>query len=96
MPTYPSGSERELCARFLRVIPDQVNSNAHLVWRGRTLTAACLIQIGSAPFLLRFDAGSIRECQTQLPPLCPWDVGSAWIRSGLGGAVAGSAAAGLA
>ena len=40
MPTHPSGSERDLCARFLRVIPDQVNSNAHLVWRGRTLTAS--------------------------------------------------------
>ncbi len=74
MQQHPSGSERELCARFARLIPDQVNADRHLVWRGRTLTADCLIQIGSAALLLRVDAGSIRECRTELPPLCPWDL----------------------
>jgi hypothetical protein len=74
MPAHPTGSERELCARFERVIPDQVNADRDLVWRGRTLTADCLVQIGSTPFLLRFDAGSIRERRTPLPPLCSWDV----------------------
>jgi len=74
LPTHPSGSERELCARFLQVIPEQVNADAHLVWRGRTLAVDCLIQIGSSPVLLRIDAGTVRECRTQLPPLCPWDV----------------------
>jgi hypothetical protein len=70
----PPSSERELCARFLRVIPAKVNSDPHLVWRGRTLTADCLVQIGSTSCLLRFAAGSIRECRTELLPLCPWDV----------------------
>ena len=69
----PSDSEPELCARFLRFIPDRVNADRHLVWRGRTLTAECLIQIGSTAFLLRIDAGSIRECRTELPVLCSWD-----------------------
>jgi hypothetical protein len=69
----PEEAERTLCARFQAVVPDRVNADAHLVWRGRTLTADCLVQIGSAPFLLRFDAGRIRTCLTQLPLLCPWD-----------------------
>jgi hypothetical protein len=65
--------ERALCARFEQSIPDRVNADAHLVWRGRTLTADCLVQIGTRAFLLRIDAGRIRECLTRLPLLCPWD-----------------------
>ena len=68
-----SEAERALCTRFQEAIPDRVNVDAHLVWRGRTLTAECLVQIGSTQFLLRIDAGNIRECQTQLPLLRPWD-----------------------
>jgi hypothetical protein len=74
MPDHPTGAERALCARFLRLIPDRVNTDPHLVWRGRTLTADCLIQIGATPLLLRFDAGSIREYRTELALLCPWDL----------------------
>ena len=66
-------AEQALCARFQKSIPDHVNADAHLVWRGRTLTADCLVGIGSASFLLRIDAGRIRECLTRLPLLCPWD-----------------------
>lgn len=69
-----SRAEQELCARLQRCVPDQVNANRHLVWRGRTLTADCLLQIGSTAFLLRIEAGSIRECRTELPLLCPWDL----------------------
>ena len=65
-------AERDLCARFQAVVPERVNADAHLMWRGRTLTADCLVQIGASPFLLRFDAGRIRECLTRLPLLCPW------------------------
>lgn len=68
----PSDAERALCARFRHAVPDRVNADAHLVWRGRTLTADCLVQIGSTPFLLRIDAGRVRECLTPLPLLCPW------------------------
>jgi hypothetical protein len=78
MPTRtsapPGQSEGELSDRFQRFIPHRVNADRHLVWRGRTLTADCLIQIGSTAFLLRIDAGSIRECRTDLPLLCPWDL----------------------
>ena len=69
-----SEAERELCDRFQRCIPHRVNADRHLVWRGRTLDADCLIQIGSTAFLLRVDAGSIRECRTELPLLCSWDL----------------------
>ena len=65
-------AERDLCARFRAVVPEHVNDDAHLVWRGRTLSADCLMQIGTSPLLLRIDAGRIRECLTQLPLLCPW------------------------
>jgi hypothetical protein len=69
----PSEAEQALCARLRRVIPERANADPHLVWRGRTLRADCLVQIGSTDFLLRIDAGSIRECLTRLPLLCPWD-----------------------
>lgn len=68
-----SDAEDALCARFKRAIPARANADSHLVWRGRTLRADCLVQIAATPFLLRIDAGSIRECRTGLPLLCPWD-----------------------
>jgi hypothetical protein len=78
MPTHTSvpssESERELSERFQRLVPHSVNADRHLVWRGRTLNADCLIQIGSTGFLLRIDAGRIRKCRTELPLLCSWDL----------------------
>ncbi len=68
-----STQERELCARFLAVVPSRVNADAHLIWRGRSLTSDCLVQIGGSAILLRIHAGSIRQCLTQLPLLCPWE-----------------------
>lgn len=68
-----SEAEQALCARFQRAIPARANADSHLVWRGRSLRADCLVQIGSTGFLLRIDAGCIRECLTPLPLLCPWD-----------------------
>jgi len=67
-----SAQEQELCARFLEAIPGRVNADAHLVWRGRTLSGDCLVAIGSTSFLLRIESGSIRECRSHLPLLCPW------------------------
>ena len=76
MPTQPadppSPEEHELSARFLAAIPLRANADPHLVWRGRTLSADCLVQIGSRSFLLRIDSGSVRECRTELPLLCSW------------------------
>jgi hypothetical protein len=65
--------EQELCTRFERVIPGHVNEDLHLVWRGRNLSADCLVQIGSESFLLRFQQGSIKECQKGLRLMCSWD-----------------------
>lgn len=75
MSTQDDRAEQEqaLCARFLACIPDRANADSHLVWRGRTLRADCLIQIGARALLLRIDDGTIRECRTVLPPLSPWD-----------------------
>jgi hypothetical protein len=67
-------TERELVARLRSCIPDRVNDDRHLVWRGRTLSTDCLVEIGSLPLLLRIDAGSIRECRSELPLLCSWDL----------------------
>ena len=76
MPEYPKDSpsalEQELCDRFERAIPGGVNSTPHLVWRGRNLSADCLVQIGTVPFLLRIEQGSIRECRKGLPLLYSW------------------------
>ena len=67
-----SREEQELAARFLDAMHTCVNSDPHLVWRGRTLTTDCMVQIGSTAFLLRIDSGHVRECLTQFPLLCPW------------------------
>jgi hypothetical protein len=68
-----SEAELALCTRFQRAIPARANADSHLVWRGRSLRTDCLVQIGATGFLLRIDAGTIRECLTRLPLLCPWD-----------------------
>jgi hypothetical protein len=68
----PETIEEELCARFERTVPDRVNSDRHLVWRGRNLTADCLVQIGSVRFLLRIEEGTIRECRRGFVPLSSW------------------------
>jgi hypothetical protein len=65
--------ESDLAARLLDAIPRRVNADAHLVWRGRTLKARCLVQIGATQFLLDIDGGRIRECRAGLPLLCSWD-----------------------
>jgi hypothetical protein len=64
--------EEELCARFERSVLAGVNSDRHLVWRGRNLSVDCLVQIGTVPFLLRIEEGGIRECRKGLPLLCSW------------------------
>lgn len=68
----PSAQEQSLCARFLAAIPARVEADSHLVWRGRTLTADCLVDIGSRSFLLRFERGHIAQCRSDMPLLCPW------------------------
>jgi hypothetical protein len=73
-PAPSPESEQALCARFRRSIPGRVNADPHLLWRGRTLSVDCLVQIGSTAFLLRIDRGSIRECRTELPLPCSWDL----------------------
>jgi hypothetical protein len=62
--------ERELCERFERSMSGGVNSDEHLVWRGRYLTADIIVQIGSVPFLVRIESGRIKECRRGLPLLC--------------------------
>jgi hypothetical protein len=65
-----SSLERQLCERFEKSLSTTVNSNEHLVWRGRWLTADMVVQIGSTPFLVRIQEGKIRECRKGLPLLC--------------------------
>ncbi len=68
----PEDLEEELCARFEEAIPGRVNSDQHLVWRGRTLSADCVVQIGSVPFLLQIERGTVRECRRGVPLMHPW------------------------
>jgi hypothetical protein len=65
--------EESLAARFVQYIPDRANANQHWVWRGRSLTARCLVQIGATNFLLRIDSGFVAECKKGVPPLTAWD-----------------------
>jgi len=66
-------TEDDLCARFQRSIPGRVNADPHLVWRGRTLRADCVVEIGATAFWLRIDGGTIHKCERGLPLLCAWD-----------------------
>ncbi len=84
MPNNPPSSERELCADSCASSPARSIRDDHLVWRGRTLTADCLVQIGSTSFLLRFDAGNIRECRTAASPVVSLGRRRARIHPGLG------------
>lgn len=63
--------EIELCDRFEEAIL-RANGDAHLLWRGRNLTADCLIEIGRTQLLLRIEEGRIIECRRGLPLLRSW------------------------
>ena len=54
-------AEDDLCSRFKRALLDKWKSDTHLVGRGRNLTADCVIQIGTVPFLLRLKQGRLGE-----------------------------------
>lgn len=54
-----------LIKRFASIAP-HVNANAHLVHRGRTLTADLIVTIGSARFLLRIQQGVVAELTQQI------------------------------
>jgi len=71
--TDTARSEITLSARFESAIPARVNTDAHLVWRGRHLNTRCLIQIGKTTFLLRIVAGRVEERRTPLPLMASWD-----------------------
>jgi hypothetical protein len=62
-----------LCTRFETAMKGFADENSIRAWRGRTLTADCVIQIGTTPFLLKLDKGRIRECTRTLPLLCTRD-----------------------
>ncbi len=94
--TPASQAERALCARFQRSIPERVNADPHLVWRGRTLSVDCLVQIGSTAFLLHIDRGSIRECPHRAAVAVLMGLCLARHAAGVDGAVAGPTAAGMA
>jgi hypothetical protein len=63
-------SEQTLCERFGKCFSTAVNSDEHLAWRGRYVTADITVQIGSVPFLVRIQEGRIKECRRGLPLLC--------------------------
>jgi len=67
-----SGLEQDLCARFERSLAGGSDSHPHLAWRGRNLTADCVVQIGTTPFLLRIESGRLLEYQKGLSPLWSW------------------------
>lgn len=66
-------ADEELAARFEEAVPARANSDSFLVWRGRTLTADCMVQIGAIPFLIRIERGSVIACRRGLPLLANWD-----------------------
>lgn len=65
--------EEKLCTLFEQVVPEHVNADSHFVWRGRCLSANCLLQIGTVSYLLRFEQGTVKECRKGLPLMCSWD-----------------------
>lgn len=65
--------EEALCARFEQSIARYAQPDANARWRGRTLTADCVIQIGTVPFLLHIERGEVIECTRRLPLLCQRD-----------------------
>jgi hypothetical protein len=71
--TLETTSEEALCARFEQSIARRPDLDANAKWRGRTLTADCVIQIGAIPFLLRIERGEVTQCTRKLPLLCHRD-----------------------
>lgn len=65
-------SEHELCDRFERTITTAVNTVPHLIWRGRNLSVACMIQIAGTGFLLRIENGLIQDCSRKIPLQTSW------------------------
>ncbi|MGP1613569.1 MAG: hypothetical protein ACTS5Y_00645 [Pollutimonas bauzanensis] len=45
--------------RILLLLPERANSNEHLLWRGRHLSASVLLQVGAQDYLLRIREGRV-------------------------------------
>lgn len=50
-------------ARILRLMPEKVNVNRMLQFRGRHLTTTMLMQVGEAQFLIHIRRGAIEKVQ---------------------------------
>ena len=57
---------------YVEKIPDLVNNNSWLVWRGRFLSTAFLLQSDSTPYYVQIERGRIENIQRGPVLLRPW------------------------
>jgi hypothetical protein len=62
-----ASSEEELCLRFEQSLSHWAARSPNAIWRGRTLDADVVIQIGGTPFLLRIEQGNVVRCTRAVP-----------------------------
>ena len=59
--------------RILQVLPDMVNANERLVWRGRHVIAVVLLQVGEKEYLFDIRQGNIERMRRGPFVMPTWD-----------------------
>ena len=57
---------------YIEKMPDLVNNDSRLVWRGRFLSTAFLLQSDSTPYYVKIERGRIESIQRGPVFLRPW------------------------
>ena len=61
-----------MIALYIEKMPDLVNNDSWLVWRGRFLSTAFLLQSDSTPYYVQIERGRIENIQRGPVFLRPW------------------------
>ena len=61
-----------MITRYIEKMPDLVNNDSRLVWRGRFLSTAFLLQSDSTPYYVKIERGRIESIRRGLVLLRRW------------------------
>ena len=72
VPLFMRSSIREAGVNMIAKLPELVNGDERLVWRGRFLTVDFLVEVGDIPYYVSIQSGRITSVDRGPFPMRPW------------------------